>query len=85
MPASGYGALPEFGPEARFATSCPADPGTGRLSAQFARKGERHNSQEIVFQSGGTVSGDCAEQLRVMRGLVKVFYDNPIVPQAAGG
>ncbi|MFI6520061.1 hypothetical protein ACIBF1_31210 [Spirillospora sp. NPDC050679] len=82
--ASGYGAMPEFGPEARWATSCPSSPGTGRLGADFARPGEEHNSHELVFEASGAVIGDCAKQRDIVRGLVKVFYDNRIVPGAAG-
>ncbi|MFI8405176.1 hypothetical protein ACIGG5_33715 [Streptomyces sp. NPDC085463] len=81
--ASGFGALPEFGQEAVFHTSCPDDAGTGRLSADFARKGgQPANTQELVFESAGDVIHDCNRQLSLMRALVKVFYDHQIDPPA---
>ncbi|MFD3631017.1 hypothetical protein [Streptomyces sp. NPDC058664] len=83
--ASGFGALPEFGQEAAFHTSCPDDPGTGRLSAAFARKGgQPANTQELVFESAGDVVHDCDRQLSLMKALVKVFYDHQIAPPAQG-
>ncbi|MEU5404344.1 hypothetical protein ABZ348_34260 [Streptomyces sp. NPDC005963] len=78
-PAEGYGAMPEVGRQASFRTSCPGDPGTGRLSAGFARKGgQEANTQEIVFMAGGDVIKDCAKQLELMRSLARVFYDHQI-------
>jgi hypothetical protein len=82
-PANGYGAFPEFGPQAWFSTSCPNDPGTGRYDVQFPRKGQQTNTQEIVFM-GGTAINDCTKQLQVMRALTKVFYENPVTHPAAG-
>ncbi|MFF7176973.1 hypothetical protein [Streptomyces sp. NPDC008121] len=83
--ASGFGALPAFGQEASFRTSCPDDPGTGRLSAHFARKGgQAANTQELVFESAGDVIHDCDRQLPLMKALVKVFYDHQIDPPARG-
>ncbi|WP_411105327.1 hypothetical protein [Streptomyces sp. cmx-4-9] len=83
--ASGLGALPEFGQEAVFHTSCPDDPGTGRLSAAFARKGgQPANTQELVLEAAGEVIHDCHRQLSLMKALVKVFYDHQIAPPAQG-
>ncbi|MFF5635906.1 hypothetical protein [Streptomyces sp. NPDC012825] len=85
LTASGFGALPEFGQEAAFHTSCPDDPGTGRLSADFARKGgQPANTQELVFESAGDVIHDCDRQLSLMKALVKVFHDHQIDPPAGG-
>ncbi|MFJ3582812.1 hypothetical protein ACIPPS_11365 [Streptomyces sp. NPDC090127] len=82
--ASGYGALPEFGQAAAFHTSCPDDPGTGRLSAHFARGGGQANTQEIVFESAGDLVNDCSRQLSLMKALVKVFHEHQIDPPIAG-
>jgi hypothetical protein len=84
MPANGYGAFPEFGPQASFSTSCPSDPGTGRFSVHYARKGQQANTQEIVFMGGDAIINDCAKQLEVMRALAKVFYENQVMHPAAG-
>jgi hypothetical protein len=83
-PANGYGAFPEFGSQASFGTSCPNDPGTGRFSVHYARKGQQANTQEIVFMGGDAIINDCAKQLQVMRALTKVFYDNQVTHPVAG-
>lgn len=78
-PADGYGALPEYGTQAYFATSCPSDPGTGRLTVHFARKeAPTANTQELVLMAGRDITGDCEKQLSVMRGLTGVFHKNQI-------
>jgi hypothetical protein len=82
--AGGYGAFPEFGPQASFGTECPGDPGTGRYSVHYARKGQQANTQELVFMGGAALVRDCAKQLQVMRALTKVFYENPLTRPAAG-
>ncbi|WP_329026576.1 hypothetical protein [Streptomyces sp. NBC_00690] len=78
-PADGYGALPDVGRQASFRTSCPGDPGTGRLSAGFARKGgQEANTQELVFMASGDVINDCDKQRELIRSLARVFYDHQI-------
>jgi hypothetical protein len=76
--ASGPHAFPEFGPEAHLSTGCEQDGGEDRLDVKFARKGEEHNSQEIVFETAGDLIHDCDRQVEVVRALTKVFYDNRI-------